>query len=129
MTSEPGPPGSRHALVVDDEPLIRWSLCRALAARGYEATEAGDGAGALRALERDPARFSLVLLDYRLPDRHDLTLLSDVRRLAPAAAVFMMTAFADSDMAERAVAMGARGVVDKPFQLREFVARIESIGL
>jgi two-component system response regulator FlrC len=128
MTPAPRP-ASRHVLVVDDEPLIRWALCRALRARGYEATEAGDGAAALRALGPDPERFSLVLLDYRLPDRHDLTLLGDVRRLAPAAAVFMMTAFADAGMADCAIAMGARCVVDKPFQLSELVARIESIGL
>jgi DNA-binding NtrC family response regulator len=117
------PPGA-SVLVVDDEPLIRWSLRKGLSSRGYQVAEAETGAQALDLLRADPRRFSVVILDYRLPDRQDLSLLSDVRRLAPDSAVWMMTAYGDAEMRAGAIALGARAVVDKPFQVHAFIERI-----
>jgi DNA-binding NtrC family response regulator len=67
-----------------------------------------------------------VVLDYRLPDRHDLTLLEDVLRLSPGSTVVMMTAFADDGMRAGAHDRGASAVVDKPFQVKSFVSLVES---
>jgi two-component system, NtrC family, response regulator len=113
-------------LIVDDEPLIRWSLRRGLARRGHGVAEAADGAEALRQLQADPARFAVVVLDYRLPDSDDLSLLRAIRQLAPSAAVLMMTAFGDLPMRNEAIALGARIVIDKPFQVSAVVALVES---
>ena len=119
-------PAPLAILVVDDEPLIRWSLREALRGRGHEVATAGTGAEALNAVTADPKHFDVVVLDYRLPDRQDLSLLDDVLAAAPNVAVLMMTAFADDDMRTRAVARGVRAVVDKPFQVKNFVSLIES---
>jgi len=45
--------------------------------------------------------FDVVLLDYRLPDSRDLTLLCAVRRLSPRTRVLMMSAYAGSRTAPR----------------------------
>jgi len=119
-------PSPLAVLVVDDEPLIRWSLRDALRRRGHQVTEAGNAAEALRAVESGHGRFDVVILDYRLPDRQDLTLLSDVRRLAPRAMVCMMTAYGDESMRAEAFALGARAVVEKPFQVNAVVTLVES---
>ena len=115
-----------HVLIVDDEPLIRWSLRKGLVQRGHDVVEAGDAAGALACLTAEPGRFTVVLLDYRLPDRQDLTLLRDIRRLSPASAVLMMTAYGDAQMRTEAVALGARAVIDKPFQVSAVISLVES---
>jgi DNA-binding response OmpR family regulator len=123
--SEPQPPqGPFSVLIVDDEPLIRWSLRRAFQDRGHVAATASTGAEALAALSS--GRYEAIILDYRLPDRQDLSLLTEVRRLAPESAVTMMTAFADETMRGDAIRFGARAVVDKPFQLKAFVAQVEA---
>ena len=70
-------------LVVDDESLIRWSLAETLSDLGHLVSEAGDGETALRTLTHAGGPFDVVLLDYHLPDSHDLALLSQIRRLAP----------------------------------------------
>ena len=107
-----------RVLVVDDEPLIRWSVSETLGAAGHAVIEAGDATSALRLLTAGPPP-DVVLLDFRLPDSHDLTLLADVRRLAPSAAVVMMTAFGDENIADSAEALGALRVIDKPVDMRE----------
>lgn len=119
-------PAHLSILVVDDEPLIRWSLKEALRARLHDVATAASGAEALRVLASSPRHFDVVVLDYRLPDRHDLSLLEDVQQVSPESAVLMMTAFADDDMRTRALAQGVRAVVGKPFQLKTFVSLIES---
>jgi DNA-binding NtrC family response regulator len=115
-------------LIVDDEALIRWSLRRALKNRGHEVTEAADAAQALAALRDHEGAFDVVLLDYRLPDCHDASLLALVRQQAPATAVFMMTAYGDDAMRSSSRTLGARAIVDKPFQLDTFVAMVEAAG-
>jgi DNA-binding NtrC family response regulator len=112
-------------LVVDDEPLIRWSLRKGLAKSGYDVVEAGSAAQALAAIAEHPRKFGVVILDYRLPDRRDLSLLMEVRHLLPDAAVLMMTAYGDDEMRTQARALGVRAVVDKPFQVTAFVALVD----
>jgi DNA-binding NtrC family response regulator len=110
-------------LVVDDEPLIRWSLAETLTEMGHVAVEAGDGASAIRALgEGGP--FDAVVLDYRLPDSNDLNLLATIRRLAPQAPVIMMTAFGSAEVTSGAITLGAYRVVPKPFEMHDMAALV-----
>ena len=110
---------SLRVLVVDDEGLIRWSVVEKLSESGLQVLEASDGAQTVRALADATNQPDVVLLDYRLPDSNDLTLLSKVRQMAPRAAVIMMTAYGIPEMFERAVAMGAYCVLAKPFDVGE----------
>jgi DNA-binding NtrC family response regulator len=103
-------------LVVDDEPLIRWSLTETLEQAGHTVAEAPDGASAARSVT-GPEPFDVVVLDYRLPDSNDLTLLKTIRNASPAPAVVMMTAFGASDIAASALALGAYCIVPKPFEV------------
>ena len=104
-------------LVVDDESLIRWSLAETLSDLGHLVSEAGDGEAALATLTHAGGSFDVVLLDYHLPDSHDLVLLSEIRRLAPNAMVIIMTAFATPEMSDAALRIGAYRVVPKPFDI------------
>ena len=106
-------------LVVDDESLIRWSLTETLSDLGHLVSEAGDAETALRAVTDADGSFDVVLLDYHLPDSHDLALLSQIRRLAPSTMVIMMTAFATPEMSDGALRLGAYRVVAKPFEVHD----------
>ena len=107
-----------RVLVVEDELLIRWAIAETLAHAGHTVIEAEDGAAAVMALEHDE-RFDVVVLDYRLPDSNDLTLLATIRRLSPASAVVMMTAFGTPEMTKGAVDLGAYEVLNKPFDMHD----------
>jgi DNA-binding NtrC family response regulator len=115
-----------HILVVDDEPLIRWSISETLGAAGHQVTEAQDAASALKALA-DAPKPDLVLLDFRLPDSNDLGLLATIRQIAPAATVIMMTAFGTSDVTAGALELGASRVLNKPFNMRDLEDIVRSL--
>lgn len=110
---------SLRVLIVDDEPLIRWSLGETLGESGHGITEAADAKSAIRTLIDGGDPFDVVLLDYRLPDSNDLGLLSTIRRVAPASAVIMMTAYGTPEMTNEALALGAYRVVPKPFEVHD----------
>ena len=112
-----------HVLVVDDEPLIRWSLSETLAEMGHAVVEAGDGASAIRALDEGEL-FDAVVLDYRLPDSNDLGLLATIRRRSPRTAVIMMTAFGTPEVTSGAIKLGAYRVVPKPFEMHDMAALV-----
>jgi DNA-binding NtrC family response regulator len=106
-----------RVLVVEDERLIRWSIAETLIHAGHQVIEADCAAAAVSALTNGTATVDAVLLDYRLPDSNDMTLLSNIRRLSPASAVVMMTAFGTPDMTKDALALGVYKVIDKPFDM------------
>ena len=115
---------SLRVLVVDDEPLIRWSLSETLSDGGHRVSEAGDAETALRTLTDGGGSFDVVLLDYHLPDSHDLALLSQIRRVAPKTVVIMMTAFGTPEMSDAALRIGAYRVVSKPFEVHDMAKLI-----
>lgn len=106
-----------HVLVVEDELLIRWSIAETLAAAGYSVMEAKDGASAIQALMTAADAVDAVVLDYRLPDSNDLTLLATIRRLSPGSAVILMTAFGTAEVTAGALELGAFQVLHKPFDM------------
>jgi len=110
-------PSALRVLVVDDEPLIRWSVAETLSDCGYQVVETGDASGARSAVRHGEA-FDVVLLDYRLPDSDDLGLLASIRLAVPRAQVIMMTAFGKPEVVRGALELGAYRVVNKPFEMQ-----------
>ena len=109
-------------LVVDDEPLIRWSLVNRLKEAGYRTLEAGT-AGEAVALHRDGA--DLLLLDVALPDADGLSVLKQVKETDPDTLVIMLTANIDVGTAVEAMKSGAFHYASKPFDLDEVMLLVE----
>lgn len=88
--------------------------------------EAPDAASMMRLLMADAtAFFDVVLLDYRLPDSHDLMPLTYVRRISPASRVIMLSSYLAPEVAAEARRLGAYAVLLKPFDLDELRALVD----
>jgi DNA-binding NtrC family response regulator len=114
------PPG--RILVVDDDRLIRWSLCERLEAEGHAVVEAEDGESAVAAFD---GAVDAVLLDYRLPDADGLEVLRRLRAIDSDVPIIMITAHSSVDHAVRSMKLGAFHYLVKPFELDEAVLMIE----
>jgi DNA-binding NtrC family response regulator len=114
-----------RVLVVDDEPLVCWSVAETLAESGYQVVVADDAASAIRAFSPPAGRPDVVLLDLCLPDSTDLRLLSTVRRLSPATPVVVITAHGSPALRGEARRLGAVALVDKPVDMSDLVPLVE----
>ena len=114
-------------LVVDDEPLARWSIAEVLGDRGYRVIQAGDAASALQAIATADGVPDVVLLDVRLPDSTDLSVLSVIHRAIPRTAIVLMTAHGDPALFEEARRRGAVAVVAKPFEMAAIAPLVERV--
>jgi two-component system, OmpR family, response regulator len=111
-----GPRPLRKILVVDDEPDLRTIAHLALrAVGGFEVAECASGTEAIARL--DELGPDLVLLDVMMPGTDGPTTLAELRaRAGPRAPVVVfLTARAQLDEVARYEAMGAAGVITKPF--------------
>lgn len=114
-------------LVVDDEPLIRWAVREILEDAGYSVVEAGSAREAMtRVAEADGHPVAIALLDLRLPDSDDLSLLRRVRGAAPKCQVIIMTAHGTPEILRDAMTAGAFGTISKPFDLSSIVGLVRA---
>lgn len=110
-------------LIVDDEPAIGWSLRETLADLGHEVALAADIPAALAAArDRSP---DAILLDVRLGSRDGIAAMPEIRAVAGAVPVVVMTAFGDLDTAVRAVQAGAFDYLVKPFDLERITQVVD----
>jgi DNA-binding NtrC family response regulator len=101
------------ALVVDDEPDMRWLLAGILRAEGFEVATAGDGQAALEQISRDPP--DVVLLDLRMPALDGIQVLERTKAVDPHLPVVIVTAYGDLPSAAQAMRLGAYDYLTKPF--------------
>jgi DNA-binding NtrC family response regulator len=114
-------------LVVDDEPEVLDLLVEYFRGRGLRVESARDGPSAVAAIERDPARFSLVVTDLQLPGVDGLGVLRASRQANPSAYVIIVTGYASLESAIQAVRLGAYDYLTKPFSLGQLDVVLQRI--
>jgi two-component system, OmpR family, response regulator len=114
-----------RVLVVEDDLPLAEALVTLLTGSGYAVDCVHDGASAeaLAASEQ----FDLVILDLNLPQMDGISVLRAMRRRANPAAVMILTARGAAEDRVRGLDFGADDYMAKPFDVREFEARVRSL--
>jgi len=110
-------------LVVEDEPMVRWSLAEELRAAGYRVREAESGAAAVASLAVNTV--DVILLDHRLPDSEGLALIRRIKALDRQAIVILIAAHSTVEAAVEAMRCGAFHYATKPVQVPQILSLIE----
>lgn len=113
-----------HIIVVDDEPGIRDMVGEYLANHGFQVSQAGDAASFRTLHAERPA--DLVLLDINMPGEDGLSLARWLRGRSRLG-IIMLTAA--GEVVDRIIGLeiGADDYLQKPFDLRELLARIKAV--
>jgi DNA-binding NtrC family response regulator len=108
---------NEQILVVDDDPMIRWTLREALQSWGWSTVEAGSAAEAVKQFQSEQP--AAVLLDIDLPDGSGLDVLREIKREHPEAIAIMITGNVQIDNTISALRGGAYDFIAKPINLEE----------
>lgn len=116
---------NRHVLLIEDNEQNRYLVTFLLQGRGFEVTEAVDGAiGVELAARHIP---DLILLDIQLPTMDGYAVATALRANPDLAAtpIIAVTSYAMPGDREKALAAGCNGYIEKPIDPETFASEVE----
>ena len=116
-------------LVVDDDEAVRAMLAKALQAKGYQVEVAGDGLAASEILGKLGQLPDLLICDVMMPtiDGFSLARLLKSRAELRAIPLIFVTARAAPHDVLDGINLGARHYVQKPFNLKELIQKVDKL--
>ncbi len=106
---------ANKVLIIDDEPLVRRSLKRALESQGYTVSEAADGKQGLALWQSEIP--DLVFLDILMPGLTGPQVLSELRpEVREKCKVILISAYSGEYNLDSAKGLGADHFIPKPFE-------------
>lgn len=110
-------------LIIDDDKGMCKTLSRIFELDGYSILTANNASEGVSYIKE--GAFNIALLDIRLPDTNGVELLEILKKKDPDISVIMMTAYASTENAIKALNKGADAFVTKPFDIEELRAIVK----
>lgn len=120
-------PKQYHILVIEDEESLVHGIKFNLEAEGYLVTAIGDGQAAMDQLDDTPGAFDLIVLDIMLPGLSGYEICERLRETDLETPVLILSARTLREDQTRAFDVGANQYMVKPFDLDEFLSRINNL--
>ena len=114
---------SKDILVVDDQPGIRLLLKDILRGEGYKVTTASTGREAINLLSR--GKYSLIILDYRLPIIDGIGVLKKIQELELEIPAIMMSGLAEKIEQEVKGFPQVKNIIAKPFNIDDITTIVK----
>jgi chemotaxis protein histidine kinase CheA/ActR/RegA family two-component response regulator len=116
-----------RVLVVDDSISIRKYVQRFLDRAGFEVEVAPDGMEALNIMSR--MKFDAVITDLEMPVMHGYDLMAEMRKSADLMniPIIVLTSRAGDKHRQKAIEMGARDYLVKPFEQQEMIGALKRL--
>lgn len=119
----------RRILVIEDDDLICQMLSEFLASAGFEVHSTQDGESGVRLFCAE--KFDLVITDIFMPDKDGIEVVRDILEHRPDAKVVVISGGGGFQSPVRllnaAKSMGARGILQKPFQPQQILDMVNDI--
>ncbi|NTV50628.1 MAG: response regulator [Geobacteraceae bacterium] len=115
--------GGGKIFVVDDDRFVLESVTTLLTEFGFSVRAFSNGQEAVRQFVLEPV--DLVLTDINMPIMDGLELLEKIRFLDKETPVVLMTAYADLDVAVKAIQKGAFDFIIKPYRPPSLIHTVE----
>lgn len=112
-------------LLVEDVADLADAVRAHLSVLGYDVVWCADGGEVAERLAE--SGFDLVILDIMLPNRDGFQILADMRRRRNRTPVLVTTALGGVDDKVNLLDLGADDYIVKPYDMREFMARVRAL--
>ena len=112
----------QRLLLVDDEPVVLATLSEGLTRAGFSVVAASGSAQALAQVRE--ARYALAILDYAIPGVNGLGIAQEMTQLRQP--FMFLSAYAEHELVDRAVAAGALAFVVKPIDPVQLVPAVRA---
>jgi len=116
-----------HVLVVEDEEHLAHGIKFNLDAEGYRVTAIRDGRVAMDLIEENAGAFDLIVLDIMLPGVSGYEICQRVRQNDRETPILILSARTLREDQARAFDVGANQYMTKPFDLEEFLSRVNNL--
>jgi DNA-binding NtrC family response regulator len=116
---------NRRVLIADDEPEICQLLASGLARKGFMVAWRTTAGEVLDLLATES--FDVVVTDVHMPGMSGLELCERIAERQPALPVLVMSSFGGENMNAAASRAGARGFLEKPFEIMDLHEALDSV--
>jgi DNA-binding response OmpR family regulator len=117
-------------LVIEDDPLARYTVAKILTGDGYEVVTAVDGeSGFAAVLEHNP---DAVITDLIMPKKEGIEMILSIRRDRPTIPIIAISGggrYVNADLLPMAQSVGADAIVAKPFEAEELLEPLRRLCL
>ncbi len=117
--------GSETILLVDDEEGVRKLVLAVLKSNGYDVLEAGNGAMALAAFEKNAHKIDMVLTDVVMPQMTGFELGRELTARTPGLKVLYMSGYRDNEI--RGEGEAPRAFLHKPFTPDALLTKVREV--
>lgn len=122
-----GPEGKPYRiLVVDDSKFVIKQITQILTSEKYDicgaAEDGAEGVALYKELKPD-----LVTMDITMPQMDGLTCIGELLKIKPTARIVVISALSDSPTGIKALRLGAKAFLPKPFTEKQIVDEISSL--
>ena len=114
-----------RVFIADDDNLLSQMVADQLGAKGFSVDVVSDGETAAEYIRTQS--FDLLILDWNMPGMTGVDVCKLYRRLGQSGPVLMLTSRSDIEDKETGLDSGADDYLTKPFEMRELLARVNSL--
>jgi DNA-binding response OmpR family regulator len=114
-------------LIIDDDPLVRYTLTKILTNNGYDVVTAVDGARGYACLDQNP---EIVITDMIMPEQEGIETIIRIKRERPEIGIIAISGggrYGNMDFLPMAQSLGADAILPKPFEADELLSRLREL--
>ena len=119
--------GSGRILLVDDEEIIVAVVTDMLKMLGYEVISANRSLDALALFRSRHDQLYLVITDLTMPEMTGMELAAEILRIRSDIPIILSTGFTNAEIRDKAMNMGIREVMKKPFIFQELAETVRCV--
>jgi two-component system cell cycle sensor histidine kinase/response regulator CckA len=119
--------GHETILIIDDEEAIRQVASDILGSYGYRVRLAADGEEGVSIYRRQARQIDMVILDMVMPRQGGRETFLELKKIDPKVRVLFSTGYSQNEKVNEIMALGVRGFIQKPYQVRDLLAKVRDI--